>query len=434
MSPSERHYKTQLAVIGSGLAGVAASLFAMKRGIDITQIGDTGAIAHTTGYFDLFGKSSEGFSSDPFQALAELRSLEPHHILSRIADEDIEAAFHEFTQVVSNLGVKYSPPGRQNHFALLPGGSLKPTYSVPLTMLPGIKAREAGAKALVIDILGLQGFSAIEFVANMKAQWPQLSHESLSFPDMESGAQIYPEVMARALEVPRVRERFARRLKELKGEADIIGMPAILGIHKPDQVHAHLEELAEVELFEIPTIPPGVPGIRLREMFEQKLPTKGVILVSHQKVKTLDLSDDQAVLHLKDSFGAVTVEAQGVLLATGRFLSGGLSVGRDKISEALLDLRVTQPKHRDSWYREHYFDPRGHAINRSGIEIDADFRPLDEKGNVVAPHLFAAGALLAHQDWIRQRCGAGVAIASAYKAVQSIEKWLPSTPGTNAPV
>ena len=35
------------------------------------------------------------------------------------------------------------------------------------------------------------------------------------------------------------------------------------------------------------------------------------------------------------------------------------------------------------------------------------------------PRLFAAGSLLAHQDWMRQRYGAGVAIATAYKAVDA---------------
>lgn len=31
----------------------------------------------------------------------------------------------------------------------------------------------------------------------------------------------------------------------------------------------------------------------------------------------------------------------------------------------------------------------------------------------------AAGAILAHQDWVRQKCGSGLAIATAYGAVRA---------------
>ncbi len=61
---------------------------------------------------------------------------------------------------------------------------------------------------------------------------------------------------------------------------------------------------------------------------------------------------------------------------------------------------------------------------RLRVEVDDLFRPLAGDGKPVSEFLFGAGALLAHQDWVRQRCGAGVAIASAYKAVESASAWL----------
>ena len=106
------------------------------------------------------------------------------------------------------------------------------------------------------------------------------------------------------------------------------------------------------------------------------------------------------------------------MLATGRFTSGGLRADPGGIRETLANLAVVQPEGRAAWYRPDYFDPRGHAINRSGVTVDEQWRPLDAAGKPAHPRLFAAGSLLAHQDWIRQRCGAGVAIATAYKAVE----------------
>jgi len=33
--------------------------------------------------------------------------------------------------------------------------------------------------------------------------------------------------------------------------------------------------------------------------------------------------------------------------------------------------------------------------------------------------LFAAGSILAHQDWMRMKCGSGLALATGFAAVQS---------------
>ena len=36
--------------------------------------------------------------------------------------------------------------------------------------------------------------------------------------------------------------------------------------------------------------------------------------------------------------------------------------------------------------------------------------------------LFVAGSILAHQDWMRMKCGSGLAIATAYGAVNAFLK------------
>ncbi len=58
----------------------------------------------------------------------------------------------------------------------------------------------------------------------------------------------------------------------------------------------------------------------------------------------------------------------------------------------------------------------------AGLEIDNMFRPLDIAGKPAFKTLFAAGSILAHQDWIRMKCGSGLAIASAYAAVNAFKE------------
>ena len=424
MNDEPRHFSTQLAVIGSGIAGFAASIFALNRNIATAQVGNTGAVAYTTGYLDLIGKlDASGVVDDPWQALDRLRTSEPGHPLSRVSATDIEQAFAEFTTFLGGCGLAYTVPGRRNITALTPVGTLKPTLCMPATMAAGPAAMAANAACVVVDFRGLKGFSGAEIVANLRSRWPQLGTQRIVFPGMERG-ELYPEVMARALEVPATRELLAAALNAVCGPAEAIGLPAILGMHRPDHVRAELERLTGRQIFELPTMPPSVPGIRLRELFQQVLPQKGVMLIPQQKVGSLTFDADGATLALSDSFGPIRIHARAVILATGRFLSGGLEAHPAGIREHLLDLPVTQPASRSDWYRARYTDPRGHPIHRAGIEVDDSWRPLNGEGRPCSERLFAAGVILAHQDWIRGRSGAGIAIATAYAAVAEAARFL----------
>lgn len=425
MTAQARIIRTDLAIIGSGMAGLAAAVFAAGRGIATTLTGNSGGLAYTTGYLDLLGREdgSDITVVNPWQGLQRLRELQPHHPLSRVATADIRRSFEELTAFLGESGLGYSAATDSNVLALTPAGTLKHTLCVPATMAAGPRALAERKPCVIVDFSGLKGFSGREVVANLGPRWPELSTRRIAFPDMARG-EIYTEVMARALEVPATREKLATRLRKAAGSARVIGLPAILGMYRPDHVHAELQRLSGLELFEIPTMPPSVPGVRLRELVEQALPKKGVSLIPQQKVTRLSVNDDGASLTLNDSFGPIQIRARAVILATGRFLSGGLEAQPDRIREHLLDLPVTQPAGRADWYRERYTDVRGHAIHRAGIETDAQFRPLGPNGQPHSPRLFAAGAILAHQDWIRSRSGAGIAIASAYAAVQGAANLL----------
>ena len=429
MDKEIRQFNAELTVIGSGIAGFAASIFALNRGIRTAQIGNTGAVAYTTGYLDLLGALAPAVEpvSDPWQALQEIKTREPNHPLVQVSEEDIMEGFQQFTAFLSAHGIGYTSPGRKNVTALTSVGTLKQTLCLPQTMAEGPRALSSKEPCVIIDFEGLKGFSGRQVVANLQEQWPALSTVRIRFPDMSAG-EIYPEVMGRALEVPATREKLAARLKEAAARVQIIGMPALLGIHKPDLVWSDLERLSGLTIFEIPTMPPSVPGIRLRELFEQIFPAKGVTLIPQQKVRSLDCSKEKLRLHLSDNYGPIVINSRTAVLATGRFLSGGLEAKLSGIVETLIGLPVTQPPDRAAWYNDDYTGDAGHPIHKAGIEVDEQFRPLASSGQPYDPRLFAAGIVLAHQDWIRERCGAGVAIATAYKAVDAAAQFLQTSP------
>ncbi|HQK20495.1 MAG TPA: hypothetical protein PLJ27_23750, partial [Polyangiaceae bacterium] len=69
-------------------------------------------------------------------------------------------------------------------------------------------------------------------------------------------------------------------------------------------------------------------------------------------------------------------------------------------------------------------DTRGHPIHRAGVRVDALFRPVDSSQLPVFTGLFVAGSLLAHQDWMRTKSGAGLAIGTAWGAVKACQRYL----------
>jgi glycerol-3-phosphate dehydrogenase subunit B len=175
-----------------------------------------------------------------------------------------------------------------------------------------------------------------------------------------------------------------------------------------------------VAVFEIPTIPPSVPGLRLKEAFERGLRTKGVEYFSQNRIlEVRHKADEYFELDIGRATAARTVRSRGIILASGRFIGGGLHADRKRIKETIFDLRVYQPGNRTDWHRRDFLDPRGHLVNRAGLEIDDSFRPLNSSRQPAFRTLFAAGSLLAHNDWKRMKCGAGVAIASAFGAVKA---------------
>ena len=418
-----KRIECDVCVIGSGLAGMAAALFAAARGLRVAQMGHTGEIIFASGLLDLLSVHpvvEKRAWSDPWAAIDALVSDIPQHPYARLKKADIKAAFDELLTFLEETGLSYHRNIDRNTGVLTSLGTIKSTYAVPHTMWQGVRALEKKPACLIIDIRGLKGFSARQIAAALNTDWPALRSARISFPDSDHLNEVYTEHMANALLLPQNREKLARVLQPLVKESKIIGLPAILGLYRTREVIAHLEELIGVPVFEIPTIPPSVPGLRLKEAFERGLRTQNVQYFSLIKaLKVRPSAAGRFETHIGRDAVEHIVDSRGVILASGRFIGGGLFADRTHIRETIFDLPVYQPDSRRGWHHRDFLDPRGHSINQAGLKIDDSFRPLDDSGDPAFETLFAAGSILAHNDWKRLKCGAGLAIASAYGAVNA---------------
>ena len=417
-----------LCVIGSGLAGMAAALFAAARGLRVAQMGHTGEIIFASGLLDLLSVhpvNEKRTWSDPWAAIDALVRDLPDHPYARLKKADIKAAFDEILTFLEETGLTYHRDIDGNTGVLTSLGTIKSTYAVPHTMWKVVRALEEKPACLIVDIRGLKGFSARQIVTAINTDWPGLRSIRISFPSCDHLNEVYTEHMANALLLPQHREKLARVIQPLVKESKIIGLPAILGLYRTHEVISHLEELIGVPVFEIPTIPPSVPGLRLKEAFERGLRTKNVQYFSLTKALKVRQT---AAGRFETGIGRGNVEhivdSRGVILASGRFIGGGLFADRTHIRETIFDLPVFQPGSRHDWHHRDFLNPRGHSVNQAGLEIDDSFRPLNNSGDPVFETLFAAGSILAHNDWKRLKCGAGLAIATAYGAINAFVRHI----------
>lgn len=416
--------KADLIVIGAGLAGLAATYFAVERGLSTIQVGaTTGEIGFASGALDLLGihpVDQKKKWEDPWAGIAALISDCPEHPYARLGVENIRKALNEFTTFLKKAGLAYRGWPEHNSTMVTCAGTLKTTYRVPQTMWEGIIGLKENRPALIVDFEGMKDFSARQMVENLSGQWHGLKAERLPFPYVFMGQDRNNLQIAQAMESPNVRTELADAIRPRLADAELVGIPAVLGIRQTEEIASDLERKIGLPVFEIPTLPPSAPGLRLKETIESELGKKGVHFMPLSRalsVKSIGSRCVNVVAGNADFHG--TLEAKGFIMASGRFLGGGLVARRNGLVEPLLGLYVQQPQARKYWHREGFFDSRSHPVNVAGLLIDNQFRPLGENGDLAFENLFAAGSILAHQDWVRMKCGAGLAVATALGAVES---------------
>jgi glycerol-3-phosphate dehydrogenase subunit B len=419
--------QVDLLVIGIGLAGLAAGCFAVSRGLKTILVGATpGEMLFASGALDLLGihpVEKQKRWQDPWAAMGALIEDRPDHPYARVGLEKIQKAIEEYLAFLSTSNLSYK--GRDTNVSIpTPAGTLKTTYRVPASMWPVVQGLEKKQPALLVGFHGMKDFSAKQIVEVLAEQWPDLRAESIDFPGSFMGKERVNPLMAEELENPRVLSALASAIRPSLGRARLVGFPAVLGIRHHKEATAELEKQIGLPVFEIPTLPPSVPGLRLKEAMEDGLRNRGAGLLSGTRVVGAEKKDKRCLnLLIRNGQHCETLHARGFIVATGRFIGRGLVANQESIVEPTFGLYVHQPAKREFWHRERFFDPRGHAVNEAGLLVDPSLRPCGPDGRALFENLFAAGTILAHHNWVREKCGAGLAIATAYGAVEAYREY-----------
>ncbi len=412
-----------LLVIGAGLTGLFAAYTAARAGLRVRVVAKgMGATHWHAGTIDVLGYlpgQERAWVADWTQAVAELPAAHPYRLLGV---EAMGTALDEFQKLSVEVGLPYGRAGvgGQNQLLVSPVGAGRPVYLAPMAQQAGNLADER--PLLIVGLSGMQDFYPALIAENLQKQGHRARSVTVAL-DLPKGQANSPLQVARLLDLPTAQERLVEAVAGVDAAGERLGLPAVLGLHNHCRLIAQLEEASGGgTIFEIPTLPPSVPGMRLDAALRARLDELGARIEMGMEAREVQAVDRRIQwVETETSSRPLRHRAQNYLLASGGILGGGIRGDHSgRVLETVFDLPLTVPQERSQWLRPLFLDGRGHPIFQGGVAVDAQCRPLDAAGLPVYENLWAAGAILAHTDPIRERSREGVAIALGYAAARQI--------------
>ncbi|MCS6826947.1 MAG: glycerol-3-phosphate dehydrogenase subunit GlpB [Caldilinea sp.] len=411
-----------LLVIGAGLAGLIAALRAAEAGLRVKLIAKgMGALYWTPGTIDVLGYlGAEARAVErPWERIDDLPERHPYRIVgARRAQE----ALDWFRACVAELGLDYG--GREdggNAHTPSPAGAWRPSYLLPAGQRAGDV--KDGRPMVIVGFQGMRDFYPHLIARNLEAQGQAARAAVLPWSVLSERRDRNSVQLAEALDEPTTQQRLIDALRLVVKPGERIGLPAILGREAHSQVLTALTQALNAAVFEIATLPPSVPGVRLATALRRSLERRGVRVEIGMEAIGFHAQDGMIeFVETATSARPLKHRAKAFLLATGGVLGGGFdSNPSGRFWETIFDLPLTTPQDRRQWFRPLFLDPQGHPALRGGVAVNDAFQPIDAAGNVVYANLWAAGGLLAHADPIAERSLEGIAIVSAVAAVEAIK-------------
>jgi glycerol-3-phosphate dehydrogenase subunit B len=420
-----------LLVIGAGLSGLTAAHTAAKAGLKVQVIAKgLGALHWSAGTIDVFGYAPEEHDHPirrPFEAIDRLAAAEPEHPLALLGRDRLAAALDGFVALSKEIGLPYvgaATPG-DNLLLSSPAGAARPTFLAPQAQIAGDLSRPE--PMLIVGFEQLRDFYPELIAENLRKQGFQARAAFLPFDLLTARHDSNAIQLAEGLDDPGRRSRLAAAIKKLAKPGERVGLPAVLGMADPMAAWKDMETQIGLPVFEIPTLPPSAPGMRLFKALRANLFRLGVRVDPNMEAIGANATPANGTaaqiqwVESKTSARPLKNRAKAFLLATGGIMGGGFNSDHlGRVWEVVFDLPLTVPQQRSEWFRPAFLDKRGHPVFDGGVRIDRNFQPVDAAGKLLYGNLWAAGDLLANDNPILQRSTEGSAIATGFAAARAI--------------
>lgn len=413
-----------VAVIGAGYAGLMAAYAAQQSGRNTLLIAKGHGGTHLrTGCIDVLGYVDNQRVDRPLAAVADLAKTQLTHPYAVLGGEAVNAALILFKQAMASAGYPFEGDGQSNF--LLPSalGVPRPTALAPRTMVAGDLRRDgplASGPILIVGFDNFKDFYPALIADNLLAAGHVSRATSVTAPGYEHEADLQAMVLARAFDNAGFRAALAARLEPFVRPGDRIGFPAVLGLVDALEVMVDLEARLGCPVFEIPTLPPSIPGMRIFAAFDRLLHAGGTrVQIGHP---VIGFKSDGLQVTAVTSLSAARPKdwrCGSAVLATGGVASGGIQVDSHRVArEAIFDLPVVAAAPIAATANamsepSDYFERRKPSL--PGLAVDAALRPLGADGTAAYLNLYAAGSSLTGAEPWREKSGEGISLASGWR-------------------
>ncbi|ARZ02641.1 glycerol-3-phosphate dehydrogenase subunit GlpB [Yersinia ruckeri] len=409
-------------IIGGGLAGLTCGIRLAEQGkyCAIVSAGQS-ALHFSSGSLDLLAQLPNGDEvRQPLLALDALAQQAPEHPYSIMGAMAVASLASEAQALLSRCHLSFVGSAAENHMRITPLGTRRPTWlspaEIPVTTL------DANLSYQQIAVIGIEGF--LDFQPQMVAdalqtQGVAATSSYMHLPALDrlrdNPSEFRAVNIARVLDLAESLEPLAEELCRLSHQAQMILLPACIGLDNPEQLEALCLAVGKPVML-LPTLPPSLLGMRLHQALRQRFQQLGGLVMPGDAVLRAELDGNRVTGLYSRNHGDIPLRAPHIVLASGSFFSNGLVASFDQVYEPILGLDMLSLPNRADWSRSDMFDAQPYL--QFGVKTDDQLRAL--RGGKPLENLYAIGAVLGGYDPLQQGCGAGVSLTSALFAAHQI--------------
>jgi glycerol-3-phosphate dehydrogenase subunit B len=400
-------------VIGTGLAGLTAAVRLAQAGARVRVLAKgVGATHLGGGTIDVLGYSPERVER-PGEALA---GVPPDHPYARVGASRLAAALDWFK---AEIGSPYSYVGSLDENFLLPTaiGVPKPSALVPVTMAGG--DLRTVTEVLAVGFRGLKDYHSALLADGLRRTMPSVAaRATLLELSVEGRPEFNAQGLARAFDEREFRRTVIAQLMSRLRPGEAVAFPAALGMAAPFDVWSELEHGLGRPVFEVPTLPPSVPGMRVFAILRDALRRAGGSLRLNNVVVGAEHAQGRVrELRVRVGLREERHRADWIVLATGGFASGGLELDSSwRARETALGLPVAGvPAPGEPRFEPEYF--AAHPMARAGVAVDERLRPVGADG---FENVLVAGATLAGAEPWKEKSGDGLSVSTGHMAAELV--------------
>jgi len=441
--------EADVVVIGGGMAGLVAGIRAAEEGMKTVLLRKgQSATAYSSGAIDVIGYLPRGTmplgsAVEGLQGIASMFPLHPYGLLgftdaepdtvSKTIVEKVRTAVSWLKAILLSSNIPLFGDVDSNIDAVTVLGTVKPTCMIQETMWPGTLMLDTDSVALFAGVKGLPVFNPrmaaqvfLEHQISNRLPPRKAGHHVLDLAPFGSNYNISSIEIARYLDNEDNLSILAKKLKKHVERigATHIALPPVMGFNRARENQLALQDLTGAYAFELLSFPPSVPGLRLQRGLETAfVKGGGTLLVGHHaKMDSLKSNIVKEVTAIGPK-RKIKISTKSVVLATGKFIGGGITGTEDGIRESVFDLMTVSDSFRiatgatpQKLTNTIALSHMGHPLFGSGLSVDHQFRPITEAEVHAADNLYAAGSVLAGYNYPAEKSGLGVAIVTGYMA------------------